>query len=305
MKKKEQPFRAAWACVLGRPNVGKSTLVNRLVGSKVSIVTPKPQTTRQRVLGVKTDKNRQIVFVDTPGYTHPKDDLENYLVKTAKEEARAAEVILFLVDAQAPDKPDDERVLEYIKSFAAKDGIPVLLLINKVDLLADKALLLPIIERYRQQYDFAAVLPVSAVKGSNLKELETEIMKFAQIHPAYFPPEMLSDQDEEMAAGESIREKAFLLLRQELPYGVAVKVEEMRDGSTPGTVYIAATIYVEREAHKGMVIGKGGAMLKKIGQTARAELERKLGKKAFLDLRVKTKADWRERKDFLKTLGYW
>jgi len=305
MKKKQKEFRCIWVCVLGRPNVGKSTLINRLVGQKVSIVSPKPQTTRQRILAVRNAPDYQMVFVDTPGYTHPKDDLENYLVKTAKEEAKTAELILFMVDAKAPRKADDDRVMEYIKSFASVTKVPVFLLINKIDLVAEKVRLFPVIAEYAKEFDFAAVLPVSAYKGDNLEELEKEILKYAPVHPAYFPPEMVSDQDEMMTAGEVVREKAFMLLQQELPYGVAVKVEEYREGKTPGSTYISAVIYVEREAHKKMVIGKDGSMLKKIGQSARLDLERKFGRKVFLDLWVKIKEDWRDRKDFLKTLGYW
>ncbi len=275
---------------MGRPNVGKSTLLNRLVGEKLAIVTPKPQTTRNRILGILTTPGFQAVFVDTPGLIQPKYPLQEYMAKAAWTTAREGDLILWLVDFR--DEPKKLKDL----------GIPIILVMNKVDLLKDKGVLLPLIDEYRKQRIFRELIPISALTGDGVDELLKLIENHLPLGPPLYPPDRLTESSERFIASEIIREKIFLLLKQEVPYGTAVRVEEYKEKEE--TLYIEATIFVERRSQKGILIGKGGGMLKRIGQLSRQELEEAVGKRVFLQLWVKLREDWRKRKEDLRYLGY-
>lgn len=283
-------FKSGFVPIVGRPNVGKSTLLNRLVGEKLAIVTPKPQTTRNRILGILTTAGFQAVFVDTPGLIQPKYPLQEYMAKAAWTTAREGDLILWLVDVR--DEPKKLKDL----------GIPIILVMNKVDLLKDKGALLPLIDEYRKQRVFRELIPISALTGDGVDELLKLIENHLPLGPPLYPPDRLTESSERFIASEIIREKIFLLLKQEVPYGTAVRVEEYKEKEE--TLYIEATIFVERRSQKGILIGKGGGMLKRIGQLSRQELEEALGKRVFLQLWVKLREGWRKRKEDLRYLGY-
>ncbi len=283
-------FKSGFVPIVGRPNVGKSTLLNRLVGEKLAIVTPKPQTTRNRILGILTTAGFQAVFVDTPGLIQPKYPLQEYMAKAAWTTAREGDLILWLVDVR--DEPKKLKDL----------GIPIILVMNKVDLLKDKSVLLPLIDEYRKQRVFRELIPISALTGDGVDELLRLIENHLPLGPPLYPPDRLTESSERFIASEIIREKIFLLLKQEVPYGTAVRVEEYKEKGE--TLYIEATIFVERRSQKGILIGKGGGMLKRIGQLSRQELEEALGKRVFLQLWVKLREGWRKRKKDLRYLGY-
>ncbi len=283
-------FKSGFVPILGRPNVGKSTLLNRLVGERLAIVTPKPQTTRNRILGILTTAGFQAVFVDTPGLIQPKYPLQEYMAKATWTTAREGDLILWLVDVR--DEPKKLKDL----------GIPIILVMNKVDLLKDKSVLLPLIDEYRKQRVFRELIPISALTGDGVDELLRLIENHLPLGPPLYPPDRLTESSERFIASEIIREKIFLLLKQEIPYGTAVRVEEYKEKEE--TLYIEATIFVERRSQKGILIGKGGGMLKRIGQLSRQELEEALGKRVFLQLWVKLREGWRKRKKDLRYLGY-
>lgn len=293
-------FRSGFVALLGKPNVGKSTLLNRMVGTKVAITSPKPGTTRRRVLGVRHGQDHQIVFVDTPGFYPAENMLGRRMLKSAQTEGQEADVVLLVTEATHMPTDDDRRVAEFLQGIAA----PKLLIVNKVDLVKPKEAMLPRIEAYQELGVFEEIYPVSATQGDNLDRLVDELVKrLPEGHP-YFPEDQVSDQNREIMAEEIIREKVLLNTRQEVPHAVAVQIEEYRPGDNPETWFIRAIVYVEREGQKAILVGKGGTMLKKIGSLAREELEFLLGKKVFLDLWVKVKEDWRDRSDWLRTLGY-
>lgn len=283
-------FKSGFVPIVGRPNVGKSTLLNRLVGEKLAIVTPKPQTTRNRILGILTTAGFQAVFVDTPGLIQPKYPLQEYMAKATWTTAREGDLILWLVDVR--DEPKKLKDL----------GISIILVMNKVDLLKDKSVLLPLIDEYRKQRVFRELIPISALTGDGVDELLRLIENHLPLGPPLYPPDRLTESSERFIASEIIREKIFLLLKQEVPYGTAVRVEEYKEKEE--TLYIEATIFVERRSQKGILIGKGGGMLKRIGQLSRQELEEALGKRVFLQLWVKLREGWRKRKKDLRYLGY-
>lgn len=283
-------FKSGFVPIVGRPNVGKSTLLNRLVGEKLAIVTPKPQTTRNRILGILTTAGFQAVFVDTPGLIQPKYPLQEYMAKATWTTAREGDLILWLVDVR--DEPKKLKDL----------GISIILVMNKVDLLKDKSVLLPLIDEYRKQRVFRELIPISALTGDGVDELLRLIENHLPLGPPLYPPDRLTESSERFIASEIIREKIFLLLKQEVPYGTAVRVEEYKEKEE--TLYIEATIFVERRSQKGILIGKGGGMLKRIGQLSRQELEEALRKRVFLQLWVKLREGWRKRKKDLRYLGY-
>ncbi len=283
-------FKSGFVPIVGRPNVGKSTLLNRLVGEKLAIVTPKPQTTRNRILGILTTAGFQAVFVDTPGLIQPKYPLQEYMAKATWTTAREGDLILWLVDVR--DEPKKLKDL----------GIPIILVMNKVDLLKDKSVLLPLIGEYRKQRVFRELIPISALTGDGVDELLRLIENHLPLGPPLYPPDRLTESSERFIASEIIREKIFLLLKQEVPYGTAVRVEEYKEKEE--TLYIEATIFVERRSQKGILIGKGGGMLKRIGQLSRQELEEALRKRVFLQLWVKLREGWRKRRKDLRYLGY-
>lgn len=290
---------SGFAAIVGRPNVGKSTLTNHLIGEKIAIMSDRPQTTRNKIMCIMNTDNAQIMFLDTPGIHKPHHKLGEYMVRTAESTLKEVDVILFVVDASEKRGAGEE----YITELLQKVKTPVILVVNKIDKLQDKDKLFRIIDSYSKTYDFAAIVPVSALEDEEFSGLVAEITKHLPEGPAYFPDDMITDQPERVIAAEMIREKILLLTRDEIPHSIAVEVEEFKERDNDD-VYIRATIFVERDSQKGIVIGAKGSLLKKIGQQARADIEGLLGCKVFLDLWVKVKADWRNKDKALKQFGY-
>lgn len=298
MEKKEN-FKAGFVALIGRPNVGKSTIMNNVLGTKLSIVSPKPQTTRMRILGVKHDKDAQIIFLDTPGVQKGKDLLTKVVMESAVGSMEEADVLVMIIEADKGWTKEDELILEnYIKKL----NKPTILVINKIDKMKDKRMLLPLIEESAKKFNFVEIIPMSAIKGENLDRFVEAIKKYLPPSPPLFPEDQITDLPLRFYIAEIIREKIFQNTRQELPYSAAVEVESIEDKGK--VVVINATIYVEKENHKGIIIGRKGQMLKKIGQQAREEIEHNLGKKVHLNLWVKVKPRWKEDIRLLKMLGY-
>ncbi|MBI2457958.1 MAG: GTPase Era [candidate division NC10 bacterium] len=297
-----EPFRAAYVAIIGRPNVGKSTLVNRLLQQKLSIVSPRPQTTWHRILGIRNLPQAQLLFLDTPGM-HRSDAVFNQgLVRAALRAMADADVILWLIDASQPDDPDDQLILEQLREQKAPSA-PVILGLNKVDLV-EKPLLLPLIARWQERYAVAEIVPISAATGDNVDRLESVLLRHAPAGHPFYPPEELSDRPERFFIAEILREQAFALLHQELPYAVAVQVEAVKARGGKDLTDVEATIYVEKEGQKGIVIGAGGQMLKRIGERSRPKIEALLGTRVFLRLWVKVREGWRTDVTALKRFGY-
>ena len=292
-------YKSGFVAVIGRPNVGKSTLINSLIGQKIAIMSDKPQTTRTRIMCVLTQQDAQMVFLDTPGIHKPKHKLGEYMVRAAEGTLKEVDAIIFVVDATEKFGPGEQYILERLQATQK----PVILAINKLDLLEDKEQLLPIITGYNGRYNFAATVPISAKEENNLDGLLAEIKKYLPKGPQYYPEDMVTDQPERLIVAELIREKALLQTREEIPHAIAVDIEEMKPRDN-GDMYVRATIYVERDSQKGIVIGKRGALLKEIGAQARADIQMLLGCKVFLDLWVKVKKDWRNRDNILKDFGF-
>ena len=291
-------FHSGFVSILGRPNAGKSTLLNALVGAKVAIVADKPQTTRTTIQGVVTTPAAQIVFVDTPGIHRGDSTINKRMMETVRTALHDRDLLLFLVDASREFTRADAQAVDLVN----KTDAPVVLVLNKIDLLKDKSRLLALLERYRGLHDFAEYIPLSAATGENLDRLREAIVARLPEAPAYFPPDHMTDQPERFLAAELVREKILHETRQEVPHSVAVLVDQWEESG--GLVRIFATIYVERDGQKGIVIGAGGAMLKRIGTLAREEMERFFAKKIFLDLHVKVQAEWREKPAFLDALDW-
>jgi GTP-binding protein Era len=296
--KTDIPYKSGFVAVIGRPNVGKSTLINSLVGQKIAIMSDKPQTTRNKILCVLSLDDAQILFLDTPGIHKPKHKLGEYMVKTAKNTLKEVDVILLVIDSTAEMGPGERYILEHLADIKT----PVLLIVNKIDMLP-KEQLLPIIKNYTTQRDFAAVIPVSGLKKENLNALISTIKQYLEPGPQYYPEDMVTDQPERMVIAELIREKVLHVTRDEIPHAIAVDVEEVAVRKNDD-LYVRAVVYVERDSQKGIVIGAGGKLLKEIGRQARMDIENLLGSKVFLDLWVKVKKDWRNRESILKSLGY-
>ena len=297
-----QNFKAGFVALIGRPNVGKSTIMNNILGTKLSIVSPKPQTTRMRILGVKHDKDAQIIFLDTPGVQKGKDLLTKVVMESAVGSMEEADILVMIIEADKGWTKDDELLLEnYIKKLQK----PTVLVINKIDKMQDRRLLLPLIEESSKKYDFVEIIPMSAVKGENLDRFVQVIKKYLPESPPLFPEDQITDLPLRFYVAEIIREKIFHNTKQELPYSAAVEVESIEEGQkNKNLLIINAVIYVEKENHKGIIIGRKGQMLKKIGQQARQELEDLLGKKVHLNLWVKVRPKWKEDIRLLKMLGY-
>ena len=294
----KQKHKSGFIAVIGRPNVGKSTLINTLIGQKIAIMSDKPQTTRNRILCILTQPDAQIVFLDTPGIHKPKHKLGEYMVKAAEGTLKEVDAIFFVVDATEKMGPGEYYILERLQATHK----PVILVVNKLDLI-ERAQVLPIITTYTAQYEFAGVVPISAKAKLNLEELLGEVKKYLPEGPQYYPEDMVTDQPERLIAAELVREKVLELTRDEVPHAVAVDVDEMATRPT-GDVYIRATIYVERDSQKGIIIGAKGSMLKQVGALARKDIEALLGSKVYLDLWVKVKKDWRNRDNVLKGFGF-
>ena len=293
-----EKFKSGFVSLVGLPNAGKSTLLNALVGQKVAIVADKPQTTRTSVQGVLTMPEAQIVFVDTPGIHKADTALNKRLMQTVRASLEERDLLLFVADATHPFGEPDRRALD----LAGKTGTPVVLVLNKIDLVKDKAALLPLIEEYKRAFEFADYIPVSATRQEGLEELRKAILARLPEGPAYFPEDYITDQPERFLAAELIREKVLLATRQEVPHSVAVAVDKWE--TTPKLTRIFATIRVEREGQKAIIIGSKGSMLKKIGTSAREEMERLFDIRIYLDLHVRVQPGWREKPAFLNTLDW-
>ena len=290
--------KSGFIAVIGRPNVGKSTLINSLIGQKIAIMSDKPQTTRNRILCILTRPEAQIVFLDTPGIHKPKHKLGEYMVKAAEGTLKEVDAIFFVVDATEKMGLGEYYILERLQATAK----PVILVVNKLDLI-EKQDVLPIISNYSEKYPFVGIVPISAKQEENLDALIEEVEKYLPEGPQYYPDDMVTDQPERLIVAELVREKALLLTRDEVPHAIAVDIDEMKTRDN-GDVYVRATIYVERDSQKGIIIGAKGSMLKEIGKLARADIEMLLGSKCFLDLWVKVKKDWRDRDSVLKGFGF-
>lgn len=291
-------FRSGFVAVIGKPNIGKSTLINYFIGRKVSIVSPRPQTTRRRILGILNRPDAQIVFVDTPGIHKPKYKLGERMVEAAVGALPDADLILFMVDASKQPNAEDKHIAELLQKEARA---PIILVLNKMDKLPPEKVKPNTEAHWQLVPNHADWMMTNAVKGHNCDKLLDRILKHLPEGPPYFPQEQITDQPERLFAAEIIREKVLLSTYQEVPHGVGVAIERWEERPN-GVLYIAATIYVERDTHKGIVIGEGGKMLKKIGQRAREELELWLGRKIFLELWVKVREDWRNNPSFFQQL---
>ena len=290
--------KTAMITIVGRPNVGKSTLTNRLVGEKVAIVSHKPQTTRNRICGIVNRADTQFIFVDTPGFHKPRTKLGDYMVNVTRQSVSDVDAVILMVEPIAHVGRQEEALLNQLRQA----GEPVILAINKIDTV-EKDALLSVIARYHKELEFAAVVPICAKSGDGIEELLAECSRFAQEGPHLFPEDATSDQPERQMMAEIIREKLLRLLDKEVPHGVAVSIEKMKEREN-GIIDIDATIFCERDTHKGIIIGKQGSMLKKIGSTARYEIERLLGCKVNLKLWVKVQKNWRDSDFMISNFGY-
>ena len=297
MKKENTSCKSGFAALIGRPNVGKSTLMNQLIGQKIAITSNKPQTTRNRSRTVLTRQEGQIVFLDTPGIHKAKNKLGNYMVGVAEKTFDQVDVILWLVEPSTYIGAGERHIIELLK----KVKTPVILVINKTDTVKKEAVL-TFIDAYRKEMDFQEIVPVSALKGQGTDELVSCIFQYLPYGPAFYDEDTVTDQPIRQIAAELIREKALRLMQEEIPHGIAVSIESMKEKGS--VCHIEATIVCERESHKGMIIGKGGMMLKKIGSAARPEIEELLEMQVNLKLWVKVKKDWRDSDFLLKNFGY-
>jgi len=290
-------YRSGYVSIIGRPNVGKSTLLNSILGEKIAIVTPKPQTTRNRIIGVKTIPDAQIIFIDTPGIHRPRHKLGETMIKTAMEALNEVDVVLFMVEPHVPKK-EDAAAIDLLKKLQS----PVMLLINKIDTIK-KNELLPIIDHFKNLYQFNEIIPISAIKQDGISLLLKRICDYLPIGPMYYPDDLITDQLERFMVSEIIREKIMDSTEEELPYSVAVDVNKWHERDD-GLISISCNIYVEREGQKAIIIGKRGEKLKSIGSTARADIEKLLNTRVFLELWVKVKKNWRNDNQLLRELGY-
>jgi len=294
-----EKFKSGFVAVVGRTNVGKSTLLNHLLGRKISIISEKVQTTRNKITCILTREDSQVVFLDTPGIHKPKHALGERLVQVALGSLNEVDAVLLLVEANHPPGPGDNYLIKRLAGVSAK----VALVINKIDLIKREDLL-PLIDAYVKLYDFTDIIPVSAQTGENTGRLLEVITGYMPEGPQYYPDDMHTDRTEDFIVAEMIREKVLTQTAQEVPHAVAVVIEEMTEQDNQ-VLMIRAMIYTEKDTQKGILIGKGGQMLKKIGSAARVDIEKLLGTKVFLDLRVKTRQDWRNKKSQLKHMGYY
>ena len=291
--------KSAFIAIVGRPNVGKSSILNRLLGTKIAIVSSKPQTTRNRITGVLTEGEYQLVFFDTPGMHKPKNSLGKYMVRSVNESVGGVDCCMLVVEA---DRSPVQTELDFIDKFKAL-GMPAILVINKIDMIKDKEILMKQILEYSKLYDFEAIVPVSASDGNGMNELLEELKKQASEGGHFFEDDTLTDQPERVIASEIIREKILRLCNAEIPHGTAVVIEKMKTGEN-GILDIDATIFCEKESHKRILIGKNGAMLKKISTFARQDMERFFDCKVFLQVWIKVKEDWRNRAQLLQNFGF-
>ncbi|HWO97977.1 MAG TPA: GTPase Era [Bacillus sp. (in: firmicutes)] len=295
----KEGFKSGFVSIIGRPNVGKSTFLNRVIGQKIAIMSDKPQTTRNKIQGVYTENDTQIVFIDTPGIHKPKHKLGDFMMKVAQNTLKEVDLILFMVNAVEGFGRGDEFIIERLKGT----NTPVFLVINKIDEIHPDQLL-PLIETYQNLHPFEQIVPISALQGNNVETLLGQIKEVLPEGPQYYPADQVTDHPERFIVAELIREKALHLTREEIPHSIAVVIDSMQRRETGNTVYVGATIIVERDSQKGIIIGKQGKMLKEIGQRARVDIEALLGSKVFLELWVKVQKDWRNKASQLRDFGF-
>lgn len=293
-------FKSGFVSIVGRPNVGKSTLMNNVVGEKIAIMSDKPQTTRNTIQAVYTDEEMQIVFLDTPGIHKPKNKLGEFMVKAATEAFKNVDLILFVVDDSKKIGPGDRKIIEDLRSVKT----PIILVVNKIDQLDQKDELFDIIKMYDREGIFKEIVPISALKGKNTDTLIKVIQNYLEEGPKYFPDYMITDQPERVLIAELIREKVLHYLNDEIPHGVAVEIKKMKARNDKEIVDVSAVIYCERDSHKGIIIGKNGRKLKGIGKSARQDIELLLGSQINLQLWVKVKENWRNLQNYINNFGY-
>lgn len=299
----ENTKKAAFIAIVGKPNVGKSSILNKLIGQKIAIVSKRPQTTRTRIMGVVTESDNQLVFIDTPGLTKPKNLLGDYMVKSVNQSVSGVDVCLLVVEAGQEVSKADLELIDRFKSLK----VPTVLGINKIDLAKDKTVMMQQIQEYSSLFDFSAIIPISAKTGEGMEELKEELKGFTVQGGFFFPDDTLTDQPERVMAAEMVREKLLRLLDKEVPHGTAAVTEKMKERqSVDGKpiLDIDVTVYCEKASHKGIIIGKNGATLKKIGTSARRDMERFFDCKVNLQLWVKVKEDWRQRPNTLHSFGF-
>jgi GTP-binding protein Era len=299
LEKKEEIFRSGFVSIVGRPNVGKSTLLNHILGEKIAITSDKPQTTRNRILGIHNLEDAQLLFLDTPGIHRAHGRLNRFMVDQALSACSDVDAVLFLVEATDPLGGGDDFILEVL----SRSNIPVVLVINKIDLLP-KEKLLPLMASYAQKFDFREIVPVSALRGEGVGELVQAVRGLLPEGPRYYPEDMITDLPERFIVAEMVREQVLRQTREEVPYGVAVLVEQFAEKPEKNLVVVSAVINVERETHKKIIVGKGGARIRAIGQSARKEMEKFLGVRVFLELFVKVQKNWTDSERLLKEFGY-
>jgi len=291
--------RSGFISIIGRPNVGKSTFLNRVIGQKIAIMSDKPQTTRNKVQGVLTLEDSQLIFIDTPGIHKPKHRLGDFMMKVAQNTLKEVDLVLFMVNAQEGYGRGEEFIIEKLQNVKT----PVFLVINKIDMIHPDQLL-ELIDSYQQKFDFAEIVPISALEGNNIEKLLEQIKGKMPEGPQFYPADQVTDHPERFIVSELIREKALHLTREEIPHSTAVVIEKMERQSEKDMVYVMATIIVERDSQKGIIIGKQGSMLKEIGKRARLDIENLLGSKVFLELWVKVQKDWRNKASHLRDYGF-
>lgn len=295
----KENFKSGFVAIIGRPNVGKSTLMNHLIGQKIAITSKKPQTTRNKIQTVYTCEDGQIIFLDTPGIHKAKNKLGEYMVNVAEQTLKDVDVILWLVEPTTYIGAGEKHIAEQLQ----KTSLPVILVINKVDKVK-KEDILQVIDNYRKLYDFAEIIPASALRGQNTKDIVNSLFKYMPYGPMFYDEDTVTDQPQRQIVAEIIREKALHALDEEIPHGIAVTIEKMRERKGQHIVDIEATIICERDSHKGIIIGKQGSMLKKIGSNARFEIEKMLEERVNLKIWVKVKKDWRDSDTLMKNFGY-
>lgn len=295
----KENFKSGFVAIIGRPNVGKSTLMNHLIGQKIAITSKKPQTTRNKIQTVYTCEDGQIIFLDTPGIHKAKNKLGEYMVNVAEQTLKDVDVILWLVEPTTYIGAGEKHIAKQLQ----KTSLPVILVINKVDTVK-KEDILQVIDNYRKLYDFAEIIPASALRGQNTKDIVNSLFKYMPYGPMFYDEDTVTDQPQRQIVAEIIREKALHALDEEIPHGIAVTIEKMRERKGQHIVDIEATIICERDSHKGIIIGKQGSMLKKIGSNARFEIEKMLEERVNLKIWVKVKKDWRDSDTLMKNFGY-
>lgn len=297
----QQPnkFKSGFISIIGRPNVGKSTFLNRVIGQKIAIMSDKPQTTRNKVQGVLTQDTSQMIFIDTPGIHKPKHKLGDFMMKVAKNTLKEVDAILFMVNATEPIGAGDKMIIEMLQG----NDTPVFLVINKIDEIHPDEIL-AIIDSYKEQYNFAEIFPISALQGNNVERLLSTLESYLPEGPMYYPADQVTDHPERFIISELIREKVLHVTREEIPHSIAVVIEQIRKEEGKELINVSATIVVERDSQKGIVIGKRGALLKDIGTKARHDIEMLLGSKVFLELWVKVQKDWRNKANQLRDYGF-